>query len=316
MAARPPRTSRILAATVAVSLGTFSPTVLAATTTTAMVQDSEVTRLFAEGQERYSNDDFAGAADSWSRLLEMLPEAQANKATRENVLLNITQAYLDAYNRSRKNDGSKDIEHLRSGKKVLETYFAGYRKAYGDRAGVSQAVQEKSDELEEELRKAEEELAAASATTTDPDGGTKPPDGGTEPKKPPEGGGQQVIVLKPQNTGNGLIVGGAVVGFLGLGALTMGIIGAVRAPKAEKDYKQAESDGDALAQEEADFRGRQANKLTIAGFVLAPLLLGGGAAMIYFGVKQKKNAEHQEPAVTVTPLMGPRFSGLGLSGRF
>lgn len=318
MAARPARISRILAATVAASLGSLSvPTFALANVTTAAVQDSEVTRLFAEGQERYANDDFAGAADSWSRLLELLPEAQANKATRENVLLNITQAHLDAYNRSRNDDGTKDIEHLRSGKKVLETYFAGYRKAYGDRAGVSQAVQEKSDELDEELREAEEKLAAANATP-DPGGSgtTPPPDGGngtTDPKLPPDGG-QQVIVLKPQSTGNGLIVGGAVVGVLGVGALTMGIIGAVRAPKAEEDFNNATT---ALEREEADFRGKQANQLTIAGFVLAPLLMGGAAAMIYFGVKQKRESQHSAgKSVRVTPSVGPRFSGLSLSGRF
>ena len=124
-------------------------------------------------------------------------------------------------------------------------------------------------------------------------------------------------MLKPQSTGNGLIVGGAVVGFLGIGALTMGIIGAVRAPKAEEDYTQAQAEGDTVALEEADFRGKQANQLTIAGFVLAPLLLGGGAAMIYFGVKQKKESQHSAAkSVRVTPSVGPRFSGLSLSGRF
>jgi hypothetical protein len=316
MAARPLRiASRALAATLATTLGTLSLPAVAATNlaTSAAEQDSEVERLYVEGQERYGNDDFSGAAESWSRLLEKLPEAQANKATRENVLLNITQAYLDAYNRSRKDDGKKDIEHLRKGKSVLDDYFAGYRKAYGDRAGVSAAVQEKSDELEDELRKAEDELAAAAAAgdpTTDP--GTGPTEPG--PTTGPTDGGQKVIVLKPQNSGNGLIVGGAVVAFLGIGAIAMGAIGAVRAPKAEDDFNNATTD---LEREEADFRGKQANQLTIAGFVLGPLLLGGAAAMIYFGVKKKKSAEAEAArSVTVAPMVGPRLTGIGLSGRF
>jgi hypothetical protein len=291
-----------------------TPAFARATATATLVQDSEIERLYVEGQERYGNDDFAGAAESWSRLLEKLPEAQANKATRENVLLNITQAYLDAYNRSRKDDGTKDIEHLRKGKKVLEEYFAGYRKAYGDRAGVSAAVQEKSDELDEELRKAEEE-AAASPGGGDPTGpGTTDPTTTDPTTTGPKDDGQKVIVLKPQSSGNGLIVGGAVVGFLGLGAIAMGITGAVRAPKAEEDYNNAETE---LEREEADFRGRQANQLTIAGFVLAPILLGGGAAMIYFGVKQKRKATAAaSESVALTPVVGPRMTGLSLSGRF
>lgn len=298
--------TRLLAATLTIAIGAAPTPVMA-----SAAQTSEIERLYAEGQERYSNGDFAGAADSWTRLLEKLPEAQANKATRENVLLNITQAYLDAYNRSRGDDGSKDIENLRKGKTVLDQYYADYNRAYGDRAGVSQAVQEKSDELEQELRKAEEDLKAREAATaggTDPgtDPGTEDPDG--PPTDEPK---EKVIVLAPQNAGNGLIVGGAVVGVLGIGALAMGIIGAVRAPKAEDDYNNATTE---LEREEADFRGRQANQLTIAGFVLAPLLLGGAAAMITIGVMKKQKAN--QPVARITPSFGRNFAGLSLQGRF
>lgn len=311
----------------ATSLRGIATRLLAATLTTAIVaapqpvsaaaaQSTEIERLYIEGQERYSNGDFSGAADSWTRLLEKLPEAQANKATRENVLLNITQAYLDAYNRSRRDDGSKDIENLRSGKGVLDKYYADYNRAYGDRAGVSQAVQEKSDELEEELRKAEDDLKAreakaAGGTVTDP--GTADPAGGpagTPTDQPKE----KVIVLAPQNAGNGLIVGGAVLGVLGIGALAMGIVGAVRAPKAEEDYNEAVMNGDEVAREQADFEGKQANQLTIAGFVLAPLLLGGAGAMIAIGVIKKQKA--QRALGRVVPTIGPRFAGVTVQGRF
>lgn len=299
---------------------------LAATLTTGMVmvprpvqaaalQDTEIERLYIEGQERYSGGDFSGAADSWTRLLEKLPEAQANKATRENVLLNITQAYLDAYNRSRRDDGSKDIENLRNGKGVLDKYYADYNRAYGDRAGVSQAVQEKSDELEQELRKAEEDAKAREAkaaggdpTAPDPNATTPDPNATQQPT-------EKVIVLKPQNAGNGLIVGGAVVGVLGIGALAMGAVGAVRAPKAEEDFMNATTE---LEREEADFRGKQANQLTIAGFVLAPLLLGGAAAMLVIGIKQKQKANRElESGVTaLAPAVGPNQAGFVLRGRF
>src|SRR5688572_25677361 len=210
--------SRVLAAALAIAMVTAPQPVSAA-------GPSEIERLYVEGQERYGSGDFAGAADSWTRLLENLPEAQANKATRENVLLNAVQACIDAYNRSRKEDGTKDIEHLRKGKAVLDKYYADYNRAYGDRAGVSQAVEEKTDDLDGELKKAEDEAAAASGTTPT-DTPTDTPTT-TPTDQPPE---KKVIVLEPQNAGNGLIVGGSVVGALGIGALVMGIIGAVRAP--------------------------------------------------------------------------------------
>src|SRR5690606_2140650 len=109
---------RVLAGTVALSFAT------APLTAGAVAPDSEVERLYVEGQDKYSEGDFAGAADAWTRLLDRLPEAQANRATRENVLLNVVQAHLDGYARARRDDGSKDIGHLRSGKAVLDAYFA------------------------------------------------------------------------------------------------------------------------------------------------------------------------------------------------
>lgn len=306
----------------ATSLRGIATRLLAATLTTAIVaaprpvsaaaaQSTEIERLYIEGQERYSSGDFSGAADSWTRLLEKLPEAQANKATRENVLLNITQAYLDAYNRSRRDDGSKDIENLRSGKSVLDKYYADYNRAYGDRAGVSQAVQEKSDELEEELRKAEEDIKAREAKAAAGDPGAGDPAAGDPTGTPTDQPKEKVIVLAPQNAGNGLIVGGAVLGVLGIGALAMGIVGAVRAPKAEEDFTNATTD---LEREEADFRGKQANQLTIAGFVLAPLLLGGAGAMIAIGIIRKQKA--QRAVGRVVPAIGPGFAGVSVQGRF
>jgi hypothetical protein len=293
------------------------PRVLAATLATAVIAaplpayagPSEIERLYVEGQDRYAADDFVGAADSWTRLLEKMPEAQSNKATRENVLLNVVQAYIDAYNRSRREDGSKDIEHLRKGKEVLDKYYADYNKAYGDRAAVSQAVQEKSDDLDAELRKAEEDIKAREAKA---DGGeTETPivTDPTDPTPPP----RPEVLLAPQGTGNGLIVGGSVVGVLGIGALAMGIIGAVRGPKAEDDFNNATTE---LERQEANFDGEQANKLTIAGFVLAPLLLGGGAAMLTLGIMRKQKANRQAARVGWTPSVSRTFTGITLQGRF
>lgn len=281
--------------------------------------ESEIGRLYVEGQDKYSAGDFSAAADAWTRLLQRLPEAQANKATRENVLLNILQAYLDAYNRTRLDDGTKDIEHLREGKKTLDQYYNDYRRAYGDRASVSVAVQEKGDELERLLEEAEKEVAAAAAAAKgDPGGDTPPPGGDTVTDTgTTTGPTKEVIVLKPQSAGSGLIVGGAIAGAVGVGMLGLGIAGGVLGPRSEEDFLAAEAAGDDAAREEANDAGERANAMMISGLVVAAVGLGAGAALIVLGLKRRKESDDAAAkAIGVAPVIGPRFSGVALSGRF
>lgn len=276
---------------------------------------SEIERLYVSGQDKYGEGDFAGAADDWTILLSRLPEAQSNKATRENVLLNVLQAYLDAYNRTRGDDGKKDITHLEKGKSVLDTYYEDYNKAYGQGASVSAAVQEKGDELERELEKAREEAAAAAATP--PDDGTTPPDETTPPGDTGPGDtgpSKEVIVLKPQSAGQGLIVGGSIVAALGLGAIGMLIGGGVLGNQAEEDFNAADDDA---GRAEANTKGDTANALMIAGGVLAGVFLAGGGALIGLGIKKRRDADAAAAtAVSMTPSVGRGFAGLSLSGRF
>lgn len=279
----------------------------------------EVERLYLEGQERVEAKDYKGAADSWTRLLSLLPESGDNQAIRESVIINILDAHIKAYNQLVDDKGTKDIGHLESGKTTLDQYYAEFKGVHGDRVAVSAAVQEKAAELEAALEQAKRD-AAAKPPEPDPKGGVPP----VEPQPKPDDG-PDIVVVNSQNNGNGLIIGGAVVAALGVGALIMIPVGSVRGKTADEDHQAAQADLDSgettsPAVERALFDGEQANAILISGAVLAPLLLGGAAAMIVFGIKAKRQAKaDQDKAMQlngVAPTFGRGYAGFGLSGRF
>jgi hypothetical protein len=71
------------------------------------------------------------------------------------------------------------------------------------------------------------------------------------------------------------------------------------------------------AREHAETKGKQANALTIAGAVLAPLLIAGGATMLAFGIKRNREAKAAtRPSASFRPALGPRFTGFVIEGRF
>ena len=53
----------------------------------------------------------------------------------------------------------------------------------------------------------------------------------------------------------------------------------------------------------------------IAGAVLTPLLLAGGATMIGLGIDRRQRARRL-PEHGLTPVVGPTFAGVRFSGRF
>ncbi|MEX1366914.1 MAG: hypothetical protein AB1Z98_27555 [Nannocystaceae bacterium] len=299
--------SRLLAATVALSVSA-APLLPAQ----AAAQDSEIERLYVEGQDKYAAGDFSGAASAWTQLLESYPESQPSRATRENVLLNVLQAHLDGYARTRNDDGTKDIEHLRSAKSVLDSYFASFKEAYGDNAAVSAAVQEKADELDRALERAEEEAAAAVAP--DPDPIVTDPD----PKDPKTKDGPDIIVLEAENDGGGLIVGGAVTAGLSLAGFGVLAAGSVIAIRAEEDFLAATTDA---ARADAESQGQTGNALTITGAIVGPVLLITGGVLIGLGIKKRKDAkasrdEQLRKTLGVVPTGGRNFAGLMFHGRF
>jgi hypothetical protein len=276
----------------------------------------EIERLYLEGQDQFAANDFKGAADSWTRLLNLMPESGTNRATRENVLINILAAHLEAYRRMRNADGSRPIEHLREGKKTLDQYYSDFKQVHGDRTAVSAAVQQKGDELEQDLAKAEEEVANL-PPTVDPE---------IEPIEPlpPEGGGggggglppdNAPRDLGPQSNGMGLIIGGSAIAGAGLISLvTMVPIGAIRGRQAEEDYETARDANDMNAMEVANRNGDKANAIAIAGGVVGGVLIAAGVVVLTLGIVKRKKA--QERITSVSPVFDRNFAGFAVQGRF
>lgn len=296
---------------------------------------AEIERLYNEGDKKNSEGDFKGAAESWTRLLVLLPEEGANQATRENLLLNVLDAHINAYNRVVAPDGKKDIGNLQEGKKTYELYLTQYRAVYGSGRAISAAVQQKGDELDAALAKAEKEAAAA----------TEPKTGPTEPEtkpgeKPPIDPGPPVLPPE-RKKGLGLIIGGSITAAAGLGMFGMLIGGAVLAKNSEHDYEVAQGDAINLCGraepnytctgsnaenqpqydaaigrlQKADDNGKKANTLEIAGGVVGAVLLGAGVAMLAIGAirfNKSKNAG----AVSAAPAFAPGFAGLAIRARF
>jgi len=295
---------------------------------------AEIERIYSEGEKKNSDGDFKGAAQSWTRLMVLLQEENANQATRETLLINVLDAHINAYNRLPAPDGKKDIGNLREGKKTYELYLQQHRAVYGDGRAISAAVQQKADELEAALTKAEADDKGA-VVTTDPDPDLDKKDDDKKDKVDPT-----PIVLPPENNGTGLIVGGAVAIGLGFGALGILIAGAVGAPRAEQDYEIAQSNARMVCNmypntcpdltgaqqstlegyqrdiDDADKRGRVANALTITGAVLTPVLLGAGAAMLAIGIKRNREARSSRSQLNMSPAFGRGFTGFVLRGRF
>jgi hypothetical protein len=279
---------------------------------------NEVEKLYVEGQDRAEAKDYTGAADSWTRLLNILPESPDNQAIRESVMINVLEAHMNAFNLLVDQAGKKDISHLRKGKATLDEYYGNFKTVHGDRVAISPAVQSKAAELDAMLAKAEDDAEAK----PDPDpkttenGDPRPKTGDADPK---------VVVLEAQNNGNGLIIGGSIALALGVGALVMIPVGVGRVNKSEKAFTEAEEGlqmdpGNAELinkRDKAEFDGKQGQQIWIAGAVLSPLLLAGGVVMIVFGVraKQKYNSQHARMP-SLTPALGRNYAGFQLRGRF
>jgi hypothetical protein len=328
----PPLLGRIAAAALACTLAAAGTPARAA----AAPDANEIERLYNEGSSRNANKNYSGAAESWTELLELMQENSANQSTRENVLLNVLDAYMNAYNGMRKADNTKDIQHLRNAQSVLTKYLGAWQSAYGRGKGVSSAVQEKANALDEMIKKAEEEDKAP--PPVDPNPKETPTNGETDKPPPPP-----PIQLPPEKNGIGLIAGGAVMLGVGVGSLALIIVGGVRGPKYEKDFERANAGVQELCgdqdeavcymgldmtqqaqleqlvndRDDAEKKGKQANALTIAGAVIAPLLIAGGATMLAFGIKRNREAKAaSRPNATFQPTVSPRFTGFVIQGRF
>lgn len=259
-------------------------------------------QLNLEGQRRFNEQDFEGAAAAWIRILEVLPENATNREERDNTLLITLEAYKEASRRVAQGAGDdavkREVEVLRKALAVRDGYVADFQRAYASET-VSNAVVESGDEVERMLAVAERKLGTTSASA---------------PKRP-------IIETAPKDTsdifhaprgpsGNGLIAGGAVLIALGLGSTSMIIVGALQAKAAKGDYRHAQKIIDDAGRRDADHKGRRANGLIAGGAVMTGVFLAAGATMLGIGIRRRVRYQ------AFAPVVGPQYVGIGWQGRF
>lgn len=272
----------------------------------------EATRLNAQAQQMFADGNYAGAASTYARILEVLPENRVNLEERDNTLLIALEVYREAYKKQRV---AGDKEATRQAAQLLctadglyTTYLRNYREEYGDAMNPSKAALRSREELQTLMNDAESALGAppcgpAPVVEVEVVPTKNPP----PPPDPPRG---------PR--GVGLIVAGAITMTVGLGATSMIIIGGINRRKAQTVLDRGE-DEDAtdeqmmmLASEKDLARENQsrANGLIIGGSVLTGVLLAGGATMVAIGARRRWRY------LAFTPEMGRGYAGLSLQGRF
>jgi hypothetical protein len=118
-------------------------------------EPSDVEALYIEGKDKYDAGDYVGAAQVWTRLLDGLPESHGSANIRENVLLNVLEAYASAFERVRDDQGHRDIEHLYAAKRVADAWIAQRIAAHGEAVVVPPVVQERISVLDRRIEDAE-----------------------------------------------------------------------------------------------------------------------------------------------------------------
>ncbi|WAS91660.1 hypothetical protein [Nannocystis punicea] len=250
---------------------------------------------FREGQEQFNRGEYLTAARTWAVAVERLRESPDNKDNRAAVYSYIA----DAYRKSVNNGAGIDI--VREGLAALDGYAAQFGEAYPGEALPPQVA-----ETRDQFRAASEAIDAA-AQPKDPAPPATPPGPSAPVDAPPPG--------KPWRP---LAIGGGVS--LGLGLASLGLFagGLVRVGEAERQYNDSANacplDPKAAtgACAEIDADGKSANAMAAVGLVLAPALLGAGAALLAIGLKRRAAAKR----VVVAPTFGPRSAGLTWVLRF
>ncbi|MBV1859422.1 MAG: hypothetical protein KUG77_13500 [Nannocystaceae bacterium] len=274
----------------------------------------EATRLNAEAQRMFADGQYADAARTYARILEVLPENRVNLEERDNSLLIALEVYREAYRQLRvtgdKEATRRAAELLCTAEGHYETYLTTYREVYGGAMNPSKAALESSEELQKLLAEAETALGSPPCgpppVVVDPKSQVLPPPPPPGPE-PPQG-----------PSGMGLIVAGALTLTAGLGASSMIVIGGINRRKARRvlDREESEDATEAemmtLASEKKEARENRAraNGLIIGGSVVTAVLLASGATMLGIGLRRRLRY------MAFSPDVGRGYVGLSLQGRF
>lgn len=301
--------TRILAAAVAGTL-VAGPTAHARTSTqvgpaatdTPAATDplAEAKAAHAQGQVYFDTAEYERAIEEWTRAYAALPPKEPKSATyRPLILYNIATA------REKLFELRGDVTELKQAKILLERFDASIDEVYGhDPAGAEAErtrVREKIAELDGRIRDAQ---APEPEPVADPKPDPTPPDPGPGDPTTPAGPADR----PPSSAGRGLMIGGGVLVGLGVAAIG-GLAGAAVISNRANDIDDLD-ENDLQGREDRFAQGRAANAGAIAMAVVAPLLLGGGIALLVLGAKRRS------PRVSAAPAFGPGGVAWVVRGRF
>lgn len=174
-----------------------------------------VIRLNARGQEQFEAGAYADAAKSWSEILQILPENEANRDERDVQAIIVIDASIRAYEIACESasaaERSEHVEVLRRAVRVQQRYEAEFAAAYGASASISPELSRERDRLLELVAQAEREGEVL----------------GPPPPPPPP---------YPRRDGKGLVVGGSIALASGVG---MAILTGTLAPRLEGQAQTA-----------------------------------------------------------------------------
>ncbi|MEM9461497.1 MAG: hypothetical protein AAGF11_45455 [Myxococcota bacterium] len=257
--------------------------------------------LTVEGQASFDAGDYVGAAASWKKILDILPENDLNREERENALLISLEAYKQAFRRVSVQSGSvgnADVELLREALRLCDAYTKEVARVHGPTA-VSPSVVESRVEIEGMLAN------------------TNPVEAPPPPIITPDTGG---IVLEPDvirrgKSGTGLIAAGSVSIVVGLAMMPLVIIGSIRLRDANDRIQRAEEIDPPTTEttrdkEDAEDQQRSANAMIISGSILMGVLTIGGATMLGIGIRRRIRY------TAFSPVVGPSYAGFSLQRRF
>ncbi|MBA3549792.1 MAG: hypothetical protein H0T76_25205 [Nannocystis sp.] len=247
---------------------------------------------FTAGQASFDSGEYLAAVELWITAAGRLPEVTAHREHR----LAVYQYVADAYARGLADE--TEVEPLGAAVAALDAYCEGFTRSYGTETPLDPKIVRILADLRGRLDAA---VAIRELQAAPQEGAGRPP---------------PITLVPAPKPWKGLTIGGGILLGLGLGAVALAATGAARGQYLETRFDDPINacDLERLQGHCADLHadGERNNAVAIAGTILAPLLLGGGAALLVMGLKRRPHRTRH----ALAPALAPSFIGLRLGGRF
>ena len=281
--------------------------------------DESAKEIYDRASAKYSAADYQSAIELFTAALEKATSEDLSYKVRGALLFNLARSHVKAYE-----EITRDIVNLRSARAIYRRYLDEADEAagdYGDTAEAQAELARVEQMLEEEEKKAADR-AASSGSGADADAIRK------------EAELQQMLLERyytqanrHRTTGVVLSVVGGItaaggIGLIGWGATFKGF--AEREIESDRGPDQAGMPYTDSEQEYLDaeiVKGRTWMGAGGGAIVLGGAVIGIGVWQFMKGKKVRAEAEDiksgtTKPAALLTPVVGPSFQGLSLTGRF